>query len=177
MKERKDLWQPEEDQYLKETVLEYTSNGDTKASAFKKASSELGRTVSACQYRWNAVLKESNSSQESNKAVAGSLDERSRPITNKASGEVPLLNLAQVICFLKNYAKTQSDIGLLHENKFLLDEHMQLKLMNEQLKKKLENKTRTFEKELEQYEVIAGILKEADCLLKHEGFEEKRAVH
>lgn len=57
MKERKDLWKPEEDHLLEETVLEYTSNGDTKASAFKKASTDLGRTVSACQYRWNTVIK------------------------------------------------------------------------------------------------------------------------
>lgn len=56
MKERKDLWKPEEDQLLEETVLEYTSNGDSKASAFKKASSELGRTVSACRYRWNTAI-------------------------------------------------------------------------------------------------------------------------
>ncbi|MBT2688038.1 hypothetical protein J7I93_07575 [Bacillus sp. ISL-47] len=173
MKERKDLWKPEEDQFLKEMVLEYTSNGDSKASAFKKASSELGRTVSACQYRWNAVLKKELS--------LPATEADSRITTAKQSSNefetAPLANLDQVILFLKNFAKTQPDSELFKQNKLLNEEHTQLNLLNEQLKIKLEDKRKVFEKELLQYEEMAGILKEADQLLKQEGLEEKRAIH
>ncbi|GLB58320.1 hypothetical protein [Cytobacillus sp. NCCP-133] len=173
MKERKDLWKPKEDHFLKETVLEYTSNGDPKASAFKKASIELGRTVSACQYRWNAVLKkEAFSSADKN--VSSSDTTARQPYTNLETD--PLTNLDQVISFLKNFAKTKPNSELLEQNKILHNEHTQLKLLNGQLRKKLEDKRKAFEKELLQYEEMAGILKEADHLLKQEGRAEKRAV-
>lgn len=176
MKERRDLWKPEEDQYLKEMVLEYISNGDSKASAFKKASSELGRTVSACQYRWNAVIKKQASSPAAEKKAAASIVNSSKQTSN-TSETVPLSSLDQVIHFLKNFAKTQPDSKMLIDNRRLHKEHNELKLINEQLKNKLEEKKKAFEKELQQYEEMAGILKEADHLLKQEGIAEKRAVH
>ncbi|PWW26460.1 prespore-specific regulator [Cytobacillus oceanisediminis] len=173
MKERKDLWKPEEDKFLKETVLEYTSNGDSKASAFKKASSELGRTVSACQYRWNAVLKRESS------LPAAEVDSSGNTVKQSSNDfkTAPLTSLDQVIRFLKNFAKTQPDSELLKQNKLLNEEHAQLKLLNEQLKINLDDKRKAFEKELLQYEEMTGILKEADHLLKQEGIEDKRAVH
>ncbi|MBY0154381.1 Myb-like DNA-binding domain-containing protein [Cytobacillus pseudoceanisediminis] len=172
MKERKDLWKPEEDQLLEEIVLEYTSNGDSKASAFKKASTELGRTVSACQYRWNTVITKRTDyrTQEisSNNAACQ---------THENPDSVPPENLAQVIRFLRNFAKTQPISEQMKENKRLHEEQMHLKLQNQQLIRRLKEKEAEFKHQLMQYEEMASILKEADQLLKHESNEEKRAVH
>ncbi|UYG94442.1 hypothetical protein [Cytobacillus firmus] len=172
MKERKDLWKPEEDQLLEETVLEYTSNGDSKASAFKKASTKLGRTVSACQYRWNMVItkRKDHRSEEETRNSAGTQ-------TNETYGAVPPANLSQVIHFLKNYAKTQPNPEQMKENKRLHEEQVHLKLQNEQLIKKLKEKEAEYKNHLLQYEEMANILKEADQLFKHDSLEEKRAVH
>ncbi|MGN7177317.1 hypothetical protein [Cytobacillus sp. SAFR-174] len=172
MNERKDLWKPEEDQLLEETVLEYTSNGDSKASAFKKASTELGRTVSACQYRWNMVItkRESYVSEENPRNTAGIQ-------THETSGTVLPANLAQVIHFLKNFAKTQPDPEQIKENKRLHEEQVHLKLQNEQLIKRLQEKESENKNQLLQYEEMASILKEADQLLKNDSIKEKRAVH
>ncbi|RBP94024.1 RsfA family transcription factor [Cytobacillus firmus] len=172
MKERKDLWRPEEDQLLEETVLEYTSNGDSKASAFKKASTELGRTVSACQYRWNTVITKRTDygTQESSSNNAASQ-------THEAPDTVPIENLAQVIHFLRNFAKAHPDSEQIKENKRLHEEQMHLKLQNQQLIRRLKEKEAEFKNQLMQYEEMASILKEAEQLLKHESNEEKRAVH
>ncbi|WP_370223432.1 hypothetical protein [Cytobacillus sp.] len=169
MKERKDSWKPEDDQLLEETVLEYTSNGDTKASAFKKASTELGRTVSACQYRWNTVITK--------RADDGSPKTLSNKADSQTHGTVPPCNLAQVINFLRNFAKTQPDSEQMRENKRLHEDQVHLKLQNEQLTRRLKDKEAEFKNQLMQYEEMASILKEADQLLKHECKEEKRAVH
>lgn len=175
MKERKDLWKPEEDQLLEETVLEYTSNGDSKASAFKKASTELGRTVSACQYRWNMVItkREDYGSEENTRNTAGSLTHE----THETPDTVPPANLAQVIHFLRNFAKTQPDPDQMKENKCLHEEQVQLKHQNEELIKRLKEKETEYKNQLLQYGEMASILKEADQLLKHDSIEEKRAVH
>lgn len=172
MKERKDLWKPEEDQLLEETVLEYTSNGDSKASAFKKASTELGRTVSACQYRWKMVItkREDHGSEKSSRNTAGTQ-------TPETPDTAPPANLAQVINFLRNFAKTRPDPDQIKENKCLHEEQMQLKLQNEQLIKRLKEKEAEYKNQLLQYEEMASILREADQLLKHDSIEEKRAVH
>ncbi|KON86934.1 hypothetical protein AF332_09020 [Sporosarcina globispora] len=172
MKERKDLWKSEEDQFLEETVLEYTSNGDPKAAAFKKASTELGRTVSACQYRWNTVIKKrtdyvSEKASNHNAAIQ----------TNKSPDTVPPANLAQVIHFLRNFVKTQPNSELPEENKRLHEEHIQLKLQNEQIIRRLMDKETEFKNQLIQYEEMASILKEANQLLMHGSNGEKRAVH
>ncbi|MGA5690987.1 hypothetical protein [Cytobacillus pseudoceanisediminis] len=172
MKERKDLWKPEEDQLLEETVLEYTSNGDSKASAFKKASTELGRTVSACQYRWNTVITKRTDygTQEISSNNAASQ-------THENPDSVPTENLTQVIRFLRNFAKTKPNSEQMKENKRLHEEQMHLKLQNQQLIRRLKEKEAEFKHQLMQYEEMASILKEADQLLKHESNEEKRAVH
>ncbi|MDF2038741.1 hypothetical protein P2R12_17410 [Cytobacillus oceanisediminis] len=172
MKERKDLWKPEEDQLLEETVLEYTSNGDSKASAFKKASTELGRTVSACQYRWNTVITKRTDYGSQELASNNSASQ-----THETPDSVPPANLAQVIHFLKNFAKTQPNSEQMKENKRLHEAQVQLKLQNEQLIRRLKDKEAAFENQLLQYEEMASILKEADQLLKHDSKEEKRAVH
>lgn len=172
MKERKDLWKPEEDQLLEETVLEYTSNGDSKASAFKKASTELGRTVTACRYRWNAVISKKTNCETQ---VISSRNPENQ--IHETPGTVSPENLAQVIHFLRNFAKTQPKSAQLMENKRLHEEHKYLKFRNEQLIRKLKEKETEYTNQLLQYEEMASILREADQHLKQDSAEEKRAVH
>lgn len=60
MSQQKRPWEAEEDVLLKELVLQYTSNRDSKADAFRMAAKKLKRSEAACQTRWNAKLKEAD---------------------------------------------------------------------------------------------------------------------
>lgn len=51
-------WRREEDQLLKEIVLETIRNGGTQLKAFAEVGRKLGRTPGACGFRWNAVLRQ-----------------------------------------------------------------------------------------------------------------------
>ncbi|MBA4543658.1 MULTISPECIES: Myb-like DNA-binding domain-containing protein [Thermoactinomyces] len=51
-------WTAEEDQLLKECVLQTIINGGTQVEAFEKIGKKLGRTPGACGFRWNAVLRQ-----------------------------------------------------------------------------------------------------------------------
>ncbi|KAB2334029.1 hypothetical protein [Bacillus mesophilum] len=54
----KQKWTHEDDELLRETVLEYTGNGDPKAAAFKTAAAKLNRSAAACSNRWFHLNKE-----------------------------------------------------------------------------------------------------------------------
>jgi prespore-specific regulator len=51
-------WTAEEDQLLKECVLNSIINGGTQVEAFEEVGKKLGRTPGACGFRWNAVLRQ-----------------------------------------------------------------------------------------------------------------------
>lgn len=51
-------WTEEEDQLLREAVLESIRDGGTQLHAFEKVGRRLGRTLGACGFRWNAVLRQ-----------------------------------------------------------------------------------------------------------------------
>lgn len=53
---RGDSWSQEEDKLLADIVLEAVRTGKTKQKAWVKAADQTGRTVTACAFRWNAVL-------------------------------------------------------------------------------------------------------------------------
>ncbi|MBA4492813.1 hypothetical protein ACFO25_09015 [Paenactinomyces guangxiensis] len=50
-------WTEQEDQLLRESVLQSISNGGTQLEAFEKVGRKLERTPGACGFRWNAVLR------------------------------------------------------------------------------------------------------------------------
>ncbi|MGD6941034.1 hypothetical protein ACQCT6_03210 [Cytobacillus gottheilii] len=54
----KQKWTHEDDELLRETVLEYTGNGDPKSAAFKTAAAKLNRSAAACSNRWFHLNKE-----------------------------------------------------------------------------------------------------------------------
>lgn len=51
-------WTDEEDQYLREKVLQSISNGGSQLDAFDEVGKKIGRTAGACGFRWNAVLRQ-----------------------------------------------------------------------------------------------------------------------
>lgn len=56
--QRVDSWGDQDDQMLARIVLKHIREGSTKKKAFEEAGNELERTVHACAFRWNNVLKE-----------------------------------------------------------------------------------------------------------------------
>ncbi|MCL6442594.1 MAG: RsfA family transcriptional regulator [Alicyclobacillus sp.] len=54
---RTDVWTAEEDQQLKDTVLEFIRTGRSQLAAFQTVGEALGRTAAACGFRWNGVLR------------------------------------------------------------------------------------------------------------------------
>jgi RsfA family transcription factor len=57
---RSDLWTPEEDKLLVNTVLEYIATGKTQLKAFERVSEVTGRTPMAVGFRWNKTLRHRN---------------------------------------------------------------------------------------------------------------------
>lgn len=53
-------WHQEEDQLLKDTVLQSIQNGGTQLEAFAEVGKKLDRTPGACGFRWNAVLRQND---------------------------------------------------------------------------------------------------------------------
>jgi len=51
-------WSIEEDTYLADTILRYVREGRTLSDAIEIVAENTGRTVSATNYRWYAVVKE-----------------------------------------------------------------------------------------------------------------------
>lgn len=147
---RKDAWTEEEDQQLKETVLEYVQNGDTKKSAFKKASEMLGRTVSACAYRWNKELK-------------SKLDEPTETSQNDSTGKNTSTNdeisLISIIEYLRQY-KENPIHELVAENEALLKQKKKLTIDQEQLEKTFKKKNDEYEQLLSKYETVAKMFEE-----------------
>ncbi|WP_277585743.1 transcriptional regulator [Psychrobacillus antarcticus] len=75
---RKDSWTEEEDNLLKEIILNKINGGHTQISGFQEASVLLGRSKQACAFRWNKNLrpqiikKEQKSTSYSTKEFADS---------------------------------------------------------------------------------------------------------
>jgi RsfA family transcription factor len=54
---RKDNWTEADDNFLVATILEHIVKGLTQLEAFTHAGNVLGRTESACGFRWNSTLR------------------------------------------------------------------------------------------------------------------------
>ncbi|MNC01394.1 Prespore-specific transcriptional regulator RsfA [compost metagenome] len=50
-------WKNNEDEVLANIVFEYKNKGNSLSNAFNEASKKLSRSKSACETRWNKVLK------------------------------------------------------------------------------------------------------------------------
>lgn len=162
MKNRKGKWTEEENAMLTKIVQEYTDCGETKTAAFKKASSLLGRTVSACSHRWNAVLSKKDNSPTSIQQLL-----LPPPVASTTTG----LDLKQVIDYLLQFNNNEPNEKLLQENRKLIEEQKELKEKYEVLQSKLDTKREAYQKLIEQYEEFTKILNETENMISG------RAVH
>lgn len=168
MRERRNLWSENEDNLLIETVKEYLSNGDSRVSAFKRASEELGRTVGACRARWNSVLKDEAENSESPPKETSLDSVIASPQTDMAETQVPINDLDQVISFLKDYSAEYPNPSILEENYRLKEDFACLNNKNKLLMETLAEKQELFTLETEKYENVLKILSQAYRLLKKE---------
>lgn len=60
---RHDMWTEEADRRLVDIVLSAIQSGETQLSAFEQAGRQLGRTASACGFRWNGQLRHHHKTQ------------------------------------------------------------------------------------------------------------------
>lgn len=92
-------WSSEEDQLLRERVLDCITNGGTQLQAFEEVGKKVGRTPGACGFRWNAVLRQKDPVSYSNakkKRVYKELQKRKG---------FQLDSMTQVVFSLKNIGK------------------------------------------------------------------------
>lgn len=57
MKTRKDVWTADQDELLKEIVLNAIQEGKTKKAGIEIASKKIKRSIAACSYRFYEVIK------------------------------------------------------------------------------------------------------------------------
>ena len=83
--ERKDAWQPSEDQFLAQTVLEHIRRGNTQLNAFEDVSERLGRSAAACGFRWNSTVRKEyeDAIKEAKEFKRNSLKKTRKPIENQ----------------------------------------------------------------------------------------------
>ncbi|OBG93870.1 hypothetical protein A9X05_09220 [Mycobacterium sp. E3298] len=88
--ERKDAWTEQDDSNLASTVLSHIKSGSTQLAAFEEASQIIGRTVSACGFRWNSELrKRYDDSLKEAKESRKQLSKEDRPQRTRRSVEQP----------------------------------------------------------------------------------------
>lgn len=168
MNKRREKWTEEDDQFLFETVMEYVGNGDTKTSAFMRAGASLGRTPSACQYRWNAHLKQRNINPTDTQLL---LLPPPQPIMETTdTGTLSMDSIIQYLQTLKNNSGIEE---LLNEKEALLEQQAELKKHSFQLLKKYDEKKSVYQKLVEQYVKVLAIFEEAEDLIP----KDRRIIH
>lgn len=163
MTNRRDRWTEENDRLLYDTVMEYVQNGDTKSSAFIKAGELLGRTPSACRYRWNAQLKKREANFKQHEVLLlpppMALSDQTKPISTE-------ITLNSIILYLQELKENNPLEELLVEKQELLQQHTQLKREHSKLMKEYDEKKLTFQRNCSEYEKIVAIFENAENQLK-----------
>ncbi len=126
-------WRREEDQLLKEIVLDTIRNGGTQLKAFAEVGKKLGRTPGACGFRWNAVLRQIDpvSYQEAKrKRVYRQLQKRKKLQIDSFSHVIQLLEKVD-----QEWRALKSRVDQLHQDLLKKrDEYQRLSKENQQLK-------------------------------------------
>jgi prespore-specific regulator len=146
MKVRQNAWSKENDLLLAETVLKHVREGSTQLKAFDEVGDLLNRTVAACGFRWNAVVrqqyeKELGLARNQRKQHLRLLKKEEKQPTREGLSSNSIqttITLEKVIAFLQNVEGTED-----------------VKLENERLKRELElltNQKNVLEKQLHQLE-------------------------
>lgn len=128
MKKRQDNWTKKEDKILLETVINHIKNGKTQVEALETVSNEISRTIAACGYRWNSVVRKQHT-----EAIEEAKKERhgKTPKQNKPHKERQIL-FSDVINYLNNlYDEIGDEVDLIavHKDK----EHLKEKVKDYQI--------------------------------------------
>jgi prespore-specific regulator len=171
---RQDAWTQDEDLLLAEVVLRHIREGGTQLGAFEEVGRSLSRTAAACGFRWNSYVRKQYKSgielakkqrKELKKQTNGEQlqDHSSEPvITENVNSEQQELQLRDVIRFLEEYEKTESEFQkVVNENRNL---NTQISKLQEQVKT-LKTQNNTLENNIqlieEDYKALIEIMERA----------------
>lgn len=160
MGKRREKWTEENDQFLYDTVMEYVGNGDSKTSAFIKAGELLGRTPSACRYRWHTHLNQPNVLSTDTEMLL-----LPAPQTDTKQMNTNILSIDSIIQYLRTLKDDSSMEELLGEKDALLEQQVKLKRYSLQLLQKYDEKKSIYQKMVSQYEEVLAIFEEAENLI------------
>lgn len=156
MKGRK--WTEEEDQLLSEAVLQSIREGGTQLHAFEKVGKQLGRTLGACGFRWNAVLRQQNPQsykEAKRKRVYQQIQKKRGTSIESFAQVVTLLKQAE-----RDYLHLREEVDQLnHTLSDRTKRYEQLQLENNQLKEEKDSYY-LYEKEIkDRYYELVQLLK------------------
>ncbi|WP_099353545.1 sporulation-specific transcriptional regulator GerR [Fredinandcohnia onubensis] len=170
---RQDAWTQDEDLLLAEVVLRHIREGGTQLGAFEEVGRSLSRTAAACGFRWNSYVRKQYKSgielakkqrKELKKQNNGEQlqDPSSEPVINETVSEQQELQLRDVIRFLEEYEKTESEFQkVVNENRNL---NTQISKLQEQVKT-LKTQNNTLENNIqlieEDYKALIEIMERA----------------
>ncbi|WP_010499919.1 RsfA family transcriptional regulator [Paenibacillus elgii] len=152
--ERRDAWQPSEDELLANIILEHIRQGSTQLRAFEEVSERLGRTSAACGFRWNSEVRK-RYEEAIEKAKSQRMELKNKKHNNMVSIASNHLSSddASSIKFALDRIKSQMKI-MFHE----LDQRAQ---ELEVIQKKLDVIMTPEQKVLEDYQSFVDIMKRA----------------
>ena len=103
---RHDMWTEEADRRLVDIVLSAIQSGGTQLSAFEQAGRQLGRTASACGFRWNGQLRHHHRMQIEQAKQDRRARMQSRPtpqITRASVGVTSFTAMQEALNFLRRF--------------------------------------------------------------------------
>jgi prespore-specific regulator len=182
---RSDAWTEEQDHLLADTVLKFVREGKTQLAAFKEVGNKLGRTASACAFRFNNELRSRYTKALALAKKQGQAKKKlgvtKKGITSKAqlsdqkqvkenifsSQEESLLTKENVIAFIQKHLLPESVD--MEEIRALREENANLQASNAQLQEQIQKyeqeilslRTQLKEYEEDLHEAIAIIKKAA----------------
>jgi prespore-specific regulator len=132
MAERKDSWTDQDDTILAQVVIKHASTGSTQLAAFKEVAERIGRSSSACGFRWNSEVRKHY--DDAFKQALTAREGKTRK-TRKQEAPVETAPVAEQIIKVEHsdiLKKALEDIakafeGIIEENQRLTSENIELK--------------------------------------------------
>jgi hypothetical protein len=89
---RQDAWSQAEDSRLAEIILKHIESGSTQLAGFAEAAPILSRTVAACGFRWNSVVRrqfgqELSQAKQKRKELKANKGKRVLPVVEPETGK------------------------------------------------------------------------------------------
>lgn len=116
-KKRNDAWSTESDKSLVDIVLNHIRTGKTQLTAFEEASQKLGRTPSACGFRWNGVLRKRHVSavkkamEKARSAKPKQTKESTPNVAPKVQTVTAGVAMQDVVKFLLTFAESYEELA------------------------------------------------------------------